>query len=246
MPTHKPARFRRFAAFWIDLFLTLLSIVLLAPLSSLLGDSGNMMLVMSFAMLIPLMLFFCRDFLLNGRSLGKRIMGLAVVDNETGDPPSAKKLLVKAIFLFFYFFDGLFLIFSGKSLAERASNTIVIRSRAASGPLSWKRWIVALAVSLAFVFALSSLMSFAMNAAKKAESYPVAQDYLTSSSAFAALDADPDDVSLTGFSFSTRYESGEAVTENAFTFRIQSRTFTVVCHPMEGDWYVCPDCTEFD
>lgn len=246
MTDQKPARFRRFLAFWLDVILTALCTI---PLEYLLAQahlSGAAAMAVALALLVPMMLFACRDFLLNGRSVGKRVLGLAVVDRESGRPAGAKQLAVKGLFLFFYFFDGLFLLFSGRSLAERATNTAVIRSRAASGPLSKKRWLVVIAVALAVVVGLCAVVFAAMNAAKKAEGYQPAHDYLTASDAFAALGAEDGDVSLTGFSFSTSYGAGTHGTVQSFTFRVQDESFTVTCHPAGDSWTVCGECTDFE
>lgn len=243
MTDHKPVRFRRFLAFLADAFLAGLCITPLGRLASRFSESFAVHFALCAAMFIPLTLFVCRDFLLNGRSPGKRIFGLAVVDRQTGAPATARQLAIKAVFLFFYAFDGLFLLFSGRSLAERASNTAVIRSREPSGPLSKKRWIVVIAAALVLVLALCGTLSFAMNAAKDAEGYQPAHDYLTSSSTFAALGADSTDAQLTAFSFRTSPEG----TVQSFQFQVRGAAFTVVCHPTEdGTWQVCTDCTEFE
>ena len=247
MTAYKPARFRRFLAFVLDFFLTLLCIVLIGIIGARFSTSETAEMALTLLMLVPFSLFVCRDFLLNGRSIGKRIMGLAVVDCESGAPAGSKQLAVKALFLFLYFFDGLFLLFSGRSIAERATNTAVIRSRQSSGPLSVKRWLAVMAVTLGIILAFCALITFSMNAARDADGYQPALRYLTSSDAFAGLSADAEDVDMTGFSFSTRYENGETVSIQSFQFRVRDKIFSVTCHPDEnGTWQVCDECTEFE
>lgn len=246
MNPYKPARFRRFLAFWLDFFLAILGMVLIGVIGGLLRLSGTAGLILTVCMLIPFVLFLCRDFLLNGRSIGKRILGLAVVDRESGAPATAKQLAIKAIFLFFYLFDGLFLLFSGRSLGERATHTAVIRSRAATGPLSKKRWLAVIAALLAFVLLFAGLFAIGMASAKKADGYQPALDYLVSSDAFAMLGGDADDVELTGFAFSSRVEADGPVNEQTFHFVAAGEDFSVTCHPdAEGVWQVCSDCTDF-
>ncbi len=243
MTVYKPARFRRFLAWILDW-----AVCSLIPF-------GSLMLLDLFGitptfLVFPLVFgcfaaFICRDWLLGGRSIGKRILGLTVVDCQTGEPVTGGKLVLRNLFLFLYPVDGGFLLFSGKSLGERVTDTAVIRSRQRCR-LRVKPFLIVTAVVLAISLPFSALMYFLMNYAQGTESYQICYSYLVESDAFAAQGAGEEDVSMTGFSQRTELGPDGPETICAYTFRVEGTTYTVTCHPSGESWAVCGECTEFE
>lgn len=245
MKTYKPARFRRFLAFWLDWAVSFLAAVPFVLLAKYMPEE-ILMYLGSIGAIGVFALFFSRDYLLGGRSVGKRLLGLAVVDRKTGAPASGQQLLLKNLFFFLYPIDGGFLLFSGRSLGERATGAAVIRSREPAGPIAGKRFIKVAAVILAIAIPFAMLISFCLNGVKELDSYQIALEYLTASDAFAAQGAAPEDIALTAFSGYSRVTTEGPVTANEFTFQLGGEQYTVVCHPSEDSWAVCTECTDFE
>lgn len=243
-------RLRRVFAFWIDILIGYVPIflyllILQIPLPNAISISLGTVIGTSF-----FVCFFLRDYLFHGRSLGKRICKLAVVDAHTYGEPSAKQLVLKNLCFFLLLFDGLFLLFSGKSLGERVTGTLVVYTPSASGKqvtLSKKRVKVAATAILVIAISMCLLVGISLSAVKKQPHYPLAYTYLVESDTFAQLQIEESVINLTG------YASGMIVNENcentsavdAFTFFIQGRQYKVVCHQNGDIWYICEECTGF-
>ena len=129
---NKSNRTRRLLAFLIDLMLFYLPCVFSTAILQLAFLGNVAILIILIAVIAFFVTFILRDYLFNGRSIGKRIFKLRVVDADTRSEPSAKQLIVKNLFLFLYIFDGLFLIASGRSLGETASVLMPTASSSAS------------------------------------------------------------------------------------------------------------------
>lgn len=201
-------------------------------------------------LLFPLILgclggFLCRDWPLGGRSIGKRILGLGVVDRQTGEAVTDARLVLRNLFLFIYPVDGGFLLFSGRSLGERASGTAVIRTRERR-PVRAKPFLILTAIVLAVSLPISVLVYFVLDRLQDTESYRLCRSYLVESEAFAAQDADEDDISMTAFSRRTEVRPEGPETFCTYTFRVDGTEYTVVCHPAGDGWAVCDECTDFD
>lgn len=243
MQQFKPARFRRLLAWIVDMTLCMglpgrLAVAL--PLSGeAFGIVGAFVVVGGFAA------FLCRDYLLGGRSIGKRIFGLSVVDKNTGEPVTGGRLVLRNLFLFLYPVDGGFLLFSGRSLSERTSYTRVIRARNRC-EVRAKPFLIVGSIVVAIALAFGGLIFALMKISQGSESYAVCYDYLVQSEAFAAQGADPDKIGMTGFSQKTTIQAGTPVTIATYTFRVEGVTYDVTCHPSDGNWAVCDECTDFD
>lgn len=247
MTTYAPARFRRLIAFWIDFGLSYLVVLPLLGFIEIL-PTMVVMFVGPFCVFGFFGLLFGRDYLFCGRSIGKRIMGLAVVDRKTGAIASAHQLVKKNRFLFVCPLDGAFLLFSGQSLGERATGTAVIRSRESVPLVDKKRLMKIVAVVTAIAVGFCLIMGVAMAVLKKSEGYQTAYGYLTDSEAFARSGAAENDIDITSFSGSGyRNAAGIPIGTNEYTFQVGTERYTVICHPDEnGTWQVCGDCTEFE
>lgn len=241
MNEFKPVRALRLAAFVVDWHLTVIPAFVFLFASELLPAT-----IQPYAMFVGIFccfgLYFFRDYLFGGRSPGKRLVGLSVVDRSTGLPATGKQLLIKNLFTWLVSIDGLVLLLSGKSLAERATDTAVVQGEAAA-PLVWKRFLKVEAVAAALGLILSGAVSFGLNAAKDNESYAISYAWLTESNTFARQEEDGAEPVLVGFTHST-HGTREI---QSYTFETDSHVYTVVCHPDDnGAWAVCGDCTEFE
>ena len=243
MPECKPARFRRILAWILDFALCSLLPYCALGIPDLLGVPSLLMLPIGIVATISwFAAFLCRDWLLGGRSIGKRILGLSIVDRQTGEAVTGATLVLRNLFFFIYPVDGCFLLFSGRSIGERTTHTAVIRARIRC-KIRPKPLLIVTAIVLAIAIPFCIVITAAMNLTKKTESYQISYDYLVQSEAFAAQGADPADIAMTGFS--QRSQLG-AETIASYTFQVEGTTYTVTCHPSGESWAVCAECTDFD
>ena len=246
MTTCKPARFRRILAWILDFGVCGLLPYCLVGIPDLLGVSSLLTMPVGIISTVGwFAAFVCRDWLLGGRSIGKRILGLTVVDRKTGEAVTGSKLVLRNLFFFIYPVDGGFLLFSGRSIGERTTGTAVIRARQHC-PIRVKPFLIVTAIVLAVSIPFWAVIGIALNLTKKTESYRVSYDYLVQSEAFAAQGADPEDIAMTGFSQGTELLPEGSETSCSYTFRVEGTTYTVICHPSGESWAVCGECTEFE
>lgn len=245
----------RILAWLIDLAVFLPLEVLLIMIAQLSFLGSLSMLLIIIASVACSVVFLMRDYLFHGSSIGKRLFRLRVVDTDTLDEPSPKQLIVKNLFLFLGFFDGLFLLVSGRSLGERASCTAVVRNSKLPQadtdckPMQLDRRriaVTAITVLCISVFMFSVLM-VAFNDAKKQPNYQVAYAYLLNSKAYAQTQSEQEDIVLTGYhSGNTNInECDSSFTVESFVFTVNGSQFEVALHENNGAWYICCECTRF-
>ncbi|MBR2342639.1 MAG: helix-turn-helix domain-containing protein [Clostridia bacterium] len=70
--------------------------------------------------------FVLRDFVMGGRSLGKRMLGLVVLDLQTGEKAKKSQCVLRNIFLMISHVDIIILLASGRSLGDHMVHTVVI------------------------------------------------------------------------------------------------------------------------
>lgn len=101
---------------------------------------------------------------------------------------------------------------------------------------------------LGFIGLIFGIVFGTLNRVKETEEYDLAYSYLVNSETFEELDAEESDVKLRGYSFVTDYHGGDSHRNRSeFRFRVDGRTFIVVCHKDAGDEdFVCVECTNFD
>ena len=241
MPEHKPARLRRMAAFLVDFYGSVALAFIVAFLGVLLLPVLEIYIAM-FCVIFAIGYLFCRDWLLSGRSIGKRLCGLSVVDRDTHCPATIRQLLLKNLCYYIFPFDALVLILTGRSIGERISKTAVIVEKIPA-PIEKMRLVRLAAVAAVLGMVFGFVASIGMNQAKKNESYALAHDYLTQSETFASQERENVRISLTGFS-STKNNSGQT---HEYTFDTRIHYYVVTCHLQEdGTWAVCTECTDFD
>lgn len=67
------------------------------------------------------------DVIFKGRSVGKRIFGLYVLDKNTSEPLLLNKKIIRNIFFFIYPIDGIILIATKESIGDKIVNTVVVK-----------------------------------------------------------------------------------------------------------------------
>ncbi len=249
----KNYRFRRFIALVIDWNICAIPAFLFCRLLYPLVVDGKLPI----PVLIPFMvsypvLFLFRERLFKGRSLGNRIMKLVVLDRRTLQPLSPSALKTRnMMFLFLSVLDLLLLLTTGSSLGDRAVAAVVVpqdeipTEPPRKEPANTK---TILATVLAVVVGISlfiGMILLSLERVKEEPHYALAHDYLLQSEAFYQLDAEEDQIRLTGYSRNTYTRNGITDTDASFTFQVKGHPFIVICHPTEDGWYICEECTQF-
>lgn len=201
--------------------------------------------MVSFLVLFPFL-----DRLFRGRSPGNRLMKLVVLDRRNLQPLSTSALTTRnVLFLFLSGLDILLLLTTGATLGDRAVGAIVVHQNGNPADLSYHEpanrksiLVTVLAVAAGFVLLLG-VVFFALESVKDEPHYAMAYSYLLESETFARLDAEPDNVRLSGYSQSTTIQNGIRETQASFTFQIGRHQLVVVCHQDGENWYVCEECT---
>ena len=70
--------------------------------------------------------FVFRDVIFMGRSVGKRIFRLFVLDKNTNEKASVSQRIIRNLFFFIYPVDGIVLIITKESIGDKIANTIVV------------------------------------------------------------------------------------------------------------------------
>ncbi len=235
------------------------------------GDPGIVLVTVLLMLTYPVF-FIMRD-LIFGQSIGKRIMGLVVLDKQTGQPAKAGKRFVRNLFLFFMQFDAIILLVTGTSIGDRVAHTVVVPKKELDSvehpvdsgspiekinnyqaPAPWSKKKIALLVGcivgaiVLFCCVILIIATTALNAQKSTEEYQLAYTYLIESHAYEASGSDEDDVIFRSFSSTSRYdENGEPYKDVEFGFDIgHGKTLYVICHYENGEWQVCEECTLFE
>lgn len=200
--------------------------------------------------------FVLRDVIFKGRSLGKRIFGLTIIDRKSGNAPAKKQLILRNIFLFIYNIDAIVLMVRGISIGDSVAQTLVVSKKQleeskadSSAEVSdINRYVNAdkerkkvLSFSIfGFVLFLvfAAFMSSFIFGIEKTETYQVAYNYLVESESFKKLDVDEDRIKWRSMSI-TKSDTNE------ITFSVEGKEYEVISHNENGSWKVCEDCTKF-
>lgn len=125
-------RFRRIIAWIIDwnlsglpclLYTTIFMDVFKRPS---IQSVGYILIFMLLVFLYPITFVF-RDVIFKGRSVGKRIFGLYVLDKNTNETASVKQRIIRNLFFFIYPVDGIILIVTKESIGDKIVNTFVVK-----------------------------------------------------------------------------------------------------------------------
>lgn len=77
--------------------------------------------------LLQPVVFVLKDVIFKGRSIGKRIFGLYVLNKNTNELASIKQRIIRNLFFFMYPIDAIVLIFTKESIGDKIVNTIVVK-----------------------------------------------------------------------------------------------------------------------
>ena len=125
-------RFRRIIAWIIDwnlsglpclLYTTIFMNVFKRPS---IQSVGYILIFVLLAFLYPVTFVF-RDVIFKGRSIGKRIFRLHVLDKNTNETASTKQRIIRNLFFFICPVDGIILLVTKESIGDKAVNTIVVK-----------------------------------------------------------------------------------------------------------------------
>lgn len=266
-------KMKRFLAFIIDWNLIGLSVIILLSsfLDSVTIDTSNLKMLFSLSImsLFPILLIL-RDLIMGGRSLGKRITGLIVLDKNTGDVAKPIKLFVRNLFLFLVQIDAVILLASGSSIGDRIANTVVVLKKdsdditnsetepipqkvneySAPKPLPRKKIgiivaIIAISILLFISFILGLIFS-ALEAEKNTAEYKLAYNYVIDSNTFKELGIAESKIKIRSFSKTAASESnGKKERTAEYGFFVSGKMYYVICHYQDNEWIVCNECTKF-
>ncbi len=225
--------------------------------------------IMLFIMGLFPILFILRDFVMRGRSVGKRITGLIILDKSTGEPIKSSKLIIRNLFLIIMQIDVIVLLVSGQSVGDKVAHTAVVMKKdfenadssqsetdtqninnyTAPKPLTFKRVaiiisaiIMAIALFVLFTFCITSI---ALNAQKNTEEYKLAYNYLLASNVYEESDISEDDILFNSYSARTNFDkNGNEEKTVVLGFILDDTEVYVTCHFKDNKWTVCPECTD--
>jgi len=209
--------------------------------------------------------FILRDLIFGGRSLGKRMLGLTVLDRQTGLPATAGKCALRNLFLFIVQIDAIVMLVSGTTIGDRVAHTVVVRqsslssktgthqiaeinSYAAPKKISTKKtvFMIAGAIALALIV-LVSVILLSLSTAKNTEEYQLAYTYFIESQTFKEFDVDESKIWFNQYSLRTHTNAKDNTTTQTaeIGFVVQGQAFLVICHKQNDSWSVCNECTKF-
>ena len=89
----------------------------------------NVLLILGFMLLSAAspVLFIFRDVIIKGRSIGKRIFGLRIVDVNSGENASTGKKILRNVFFFIAEVDFFILITTKRTIGDRIASTSVVK-----------------------------------------------------------------------------------------------------------------------
>jgi len=203
---------------------------------------------------IGLLCFILRDAF--GRSLGKRIMKLEILDRKTGKKTKVSQRIVRNIFFIIVWIDGIVMLTSGQSIGDTVAVTAVVSTKtpkpadiakinsyeapkeATPGKKS-KRVLTIICVSLAIFI---GIIFITLEGEKDTPEYQAAYEYFISSEAFEKSGASENEIVFTSYNHNGTEENAIVT----YTFTARFKQYPVVCHIENGVFSVCEDCTEFD
>lgn len=249
---------RRVAAWFIDMLISCFVGVLSAVASGAFADTFETAAECAMAVAV-LLGFFLRDWTWRGRSLGKRITGLTVLDKRTGERPSGRRLALRDVVVIAYPFDFILILATGRSIGDHLAHTVVIPNKAVS---AWtktlseptqeelqadarytKKWLKRIGIGAA-IFVLVALTGalIGLQSAKTTPEYETAYAYFIKSDVFQQLQVDEEQVWMNAYSLQT--VNGQKTAQ--MWFAVGWKQYTVVCHSDgNGEWAVCKECTPF-
>ncbi len=258
-------RFKRIGAFLVDWIITLFPFFTAAGLIVYFNreaiNSAIAVIVIVLA-ITPFILFALRDVIFKGRSFGKRMFKLYVLDKNSLEKASAKQCFIRDLFFFIYFIDGIILLASGSSIGDNLAGTTVLSKKTlendnhtepAKSQTAKKKSNAKTAIAIVAILAVCGIgfLGFIfgiLNMQKDSEEYKLAYNYLVTSDEFKEMNVDESKVWMNRYSSST-YSSihSDDVTQTVeIGFFVNFKPFTVVCEKQDGEWQICEEQTNFD
>ncbi len=272
-------KIRRIIAWVLDWnIIGLFDLILLGLVAALVptgADSTLSTVAMLGIMLLYPVLFILRDFLLCGRSIGKRICGLVVLNKQTGCNAMRYQLILRSLLFFLVYIDGVVMIASGRSIGDQLANTVVVSKKdientTKTEPLEEmvntinqyptkqtenarknKRTAIILicAGAVALAILIGGIFAITLGVLKnetETDEYKMAYSYLIESDELERLGVDPDKIRLNSVDSVVTTSSGIKRIKKTYGFSTGGlRKVYVVCHDDGDGWYVCADCTGF-
>ena len=207
-------------------------------------------------------LFILRDVIFGGRSLGKRILSLYILDAATGQKASIKQVILKNvpnIISALMVVDIFLILFSDKTLGERLGKTVVVGRYTAEcmkngeeiGSPTTRQRVAALAaicgiVLVLFILAGKIFIEVSSHRREQHLEYQVAETYLVESDYFKDYGLQAEDVSMRRSYNEKRHGEASVVCE----FHVEGYpvdSIPVVLHmDRYGQWVPCRFCTMFE
>lgn len=276
-------RIKRVVAFLIDAILTfsafmVISCIIDAVWTLVFGEESDFDTGLLAVVILLICLAGCgvgiwlRDLICKGRSLGKRIMGLTIIDKSSGEPATKRQLVLRNIFLFLYNFDILFLLVRGTSIGDGVAKTLVVCQKQKEkfeqqirnneleemtyinkSPKSAKKMtVIIIAVVLCFAVLFGGVVFAAVKGFERlsetvsdigeSEEYLLAVKYLTETGKLEKLEVEKEDVIMKSFRKNT--DLTKNITRAEFEFVADGYGMLVVCYKENEKWYVCEACSD--
>ncbi|MBE6779795.1 MAG: helix-turn-helix domain-containing protein [Ruminococcaceae bacterium] len=225
-----------------------------------------------FVMLLYPIGFVLRDIIFGHRSLGKKITGLTILDQKSGQPAGFIKRVVRNLFLPFMQFDVIIMLIIGRSIGDSVAQTLVvpqkiskpkiitaksnikqtevekINSYAPPKSKSIKTTIIIFVCAfIAFIIFIVSTVMVAISFTRDSEEYKLAYSYFVESDTFKSLNVDESKIFNNSYSSEWEYsnDGNYDLKTTKISFTVKFRTYTVVCHYKNEVWTVCEECTRF-
>lgn len=137
-------KIKRLLAFYIDLMAAVLFALLINGILSLL----NVKVITPMVGILAIAWVICKD-CLNGISIGKRFLGIQVIDIATNQVASPQQSVVRNLFYFLSIFDMLFMFTDSKNarLGDRIAHTEVVLRTIPLPKVKWSQ----VALSIGYV-----------------------------------------------------------------------------------------------
>ena len=236
---NKHTKTDRIFAWLIDWFLMCLIVSIFPPVFTVIG----------------IVCFILRDVIGGGRSLGKKIMKLDVIDKKTSDKAKVSQKILRNIFFIIVWIDGIVMLTSGQSIGDTVASTAVISTKApkpaditkinsyeapeeTNPQQKSKRVITIICVSLAVFIATIFIV---LDGEKDTPEYQSAYEYFVSSEEFEKSGASENEIVFTSYNHNGTEENATVT----YTFTARFKQYPIVCHIENGIFSVCEDCTKF-
>ena len=232
------------------------------------AETSAVLITLGIILLYPIC-FILRDFIMNGRSLGKRITGLVIIDTITGEKAKVGQRIVRNVFLMIMQVDVIVMLVSGYSIGDKVAHTAVIpkkslypshnqaiaeeindyakprkRNTGKIVIIITSAIFAAIVLFFVFVFTVTTKM---IESQKQTEQYKLAYTYFAESELFKKTKKNEDSIRLSAYSsYSSTDKNGKPYKSIEYEFTIDlMHSANVTCHYEDGKWYVCQDCTKF-